>query len=132
MEIFKTVVLSLSGIMLFFVGTIRLFKPIKSYCLETYLKNSRIRLEDDADMLNEMRGVGTVTLFGGIVILLGIVMPQFRITSFVVAIVIFLGFAIGRSLSMGLDGKPNKQLVQGLIYELIFSAVNIIGLIYTV
>ncbi len=126
MEIFKIVILSLSGLMLLFVGTMRLSNPIK-----TYLKNSGIQLEKDVDLLNEVRGVSSVMLCGGILILLGTIIPQLRLTSFVVAILIFIGFAIGRSVSMGIDGKPNKQLFQGLVFELIFGAANIFCLVNT-
>ena len=124
MEIFKIVILSLSGLLLFFVGTMRLINPIK-----TYLKNSGIKLENDVNLLNEMRGVSSVMLFGGIIILLGTIIPKLTITSFVVATLILIGFAIGRLLSFGLDGKPNKLIVQGLISELVLGAANIFCLV---
>lgn len=57
MEIFKIIILSLSGLLLLFVGTMRLSNPIKAY-----LKNSGIKLENDVDLLNEMRGVSAVML----------------------------------------------------------------------
>ena len=126
MEIFKIVILSLSGLLLFFVGTMRLINPIK-----TYLKNSGIKLENDVNLLNEMRGVSSVMLFGGIIILLGTVIPKLTITSFVVATLILLGFAIGRSLSIALDGKPNKLLIQGLISEIVLGAANVFCLVNT-
>ncbi|MEM7374997.1 MAG: DUF4345 domain-containing protein [Bacteroidota bacterium] len=127
MEITKIVILSLSGLMLLFVGGMRLSNPIK-----TYLKNSGITLEKDVNLLNEMRGVSSVMLCGGIIILLGTILPQLTMSSFVVAILIFLGFAIGRFLSIGLDGKPNKQITQGLVFELVFSAANIFGLVNSI
>ena len=124
MEIFKIVILSLSGLLLFFVGTMRLINPIK-----TYLKNSGIKLENDVNLLNEMRGVSSVMLFGGIIILLGTIIPKLTITSFVVATLILIGFAIGRLLGIVIDGKPNKLIVQGLVSELVLGAANIFCLI---
>lgn len=123
MEIIKIVILSLSGFMLLFVGTMRLSSPIK-----TYLKNSGIKLEKDIDLLNEVRGVSSVMLCGGIIILLGTIIPKLTTASFVVATLIFLGFAIGRFVSIGVDGKPNKQLIQGLIFELVLGSANVFGL----
>jgi len=120
MEIFKIITLSLSGLLLLLVGIMRLSNPIK-----TYLKNSGIKLENDANLLNEMRGISSVQLFGGIIILLGIFIPQLTFTSFVVASFIFLGFAIGRIISIGIDGKPNKQLIQGLVFEIVFGSANV-------
>ena len=114
----------LSGLLLFFVGTMRLSNPIK-----TYLKNSGIKLEKEVNLLNEMRGVSSVMMCGGIIILLGIFIPQLTFASFVVAALILLGFAIGRLLSIRLDGKPNKLIVQGLISEIVLGAANIFCLI---
>lgn len=72
-----------------------------------------------------MRGVSSVLLLGGIIILRGTIIPMLTLTSFVVAILILLGFAIGRLLSMGLDGKPNKLIGTGLISELVLGAANV-------
>jgi hypothetical protein len=124
MEIFNIVTLSISGLLLLIVGTLRISNPIKNN-----LKNSGIKLANDVNLLNEMRGVSSVMLFGGIIILLGTIIPKLTIASFVVATLILLGFAIGRLLSIGLDGKPNKLIVQGLISELVLGAANIFCLI---
>ena len=124
MEIFKIIILSLSGLMLVFAGAMRLFNPIKSYCLKIYSDNPGIKLEGEADIFNEMRGAGAFTIFGGITILLGTIIPQLTLTSFAVATLIFIGYATGRLLSFGLDGKPNKMIIQGLIFELVLGAAN--------
>ncbi len=126
MEIFKIVILSLSGLLLFFVGTMRLINPIK-----TYLKNSGVKLENDVNLLNEMRGVSSVMLLGGVIILLGTFIPELTLTSHSFAILLFLGFAMGRLLSFRLDGKPNKLIVQGLIFELILGGANTFCLVNT-
>ena len=124
MEIFKIVTLSLSGLLLFSVGAMRLSNPIKAY-----LKNSGIKLDKDVDLLNEMRGLSSVMLFGGIIISLGTIIPDLTLTSHITAILLFLGFAVGRMLSLGIDGKPNKQIIQGLVFELVFGALNVFCLV---
>ncbi len=127
MEIISIVVLVISGLLLFVVaGILRLSNPIK-----VYLKNSGIKLENDVNILSEVRGMSSVMLLGGIIILLGIFIPELTITSFVVAILLFIGYAIGRSLSIGIDGKPNKMLITGLVTEIILGAANIFCLIMT-
>ena len=40
-----------------------------------------------------------------------------------------IGFAIGRLLSFSLDGKPNKQIIQGLLFEIVLGSANIICLV---
>lgn len=124
MEIFKIVTLALSGLLLTFVGIMRLSNPIK-----TYLKNSGIQLEKDVDLLNEIRGVSSVMLIGGILSLLGTVLPTFSFTSSTIAALLFLGFAVGRFVSIGTDGKPNKQITQGIVFELVLGGANVFHLI---
>ncbi len=130
MEIINIVVLSLSALLLIYAGAIRLMKPIKSFCLKTYLDNPKIKLEGQTDIFNEMRSAGSSTVFAGIAISLGAILPEFTLTSFVVAIVIFFGYAFGRLVSTTSDGKPNQQLAQGLISELVLGAANAFCLIW--
>ncbi len=120
LETYTTIVLGLSGILLTMVGLLRLTKPIN-----TYSKNSGITLSNDVNLLNEIRGVSAVMLCSGVVIFFGAFLSQTRIYSIVVAIIIFIGFAVGRLISVIVDGKPNKQLMQGLIFELVFGMLNI-------
>jgi len=129
MEVFYLVVLGLSGLLLTFAGTVRLLRPIKSLCLQAFSEKHGNGLANDADMLSEMRGAGTFTLFAGLIILAGAVMPGVRLTSFVVGIVIFLGYAVGRSVSMVVDGKPNKDVVRGLFSEVLFGVLHIVCLV---
>jgi hypothetical protein len=124
MDTINIIILSLSALLLIFVGFMRLTNPIK-----TYLNNSGITLNQDTDLLNELKGASTVQLCSGIIIALGIFSSELVATSFTVAILFFLGFALGRIVSMLTDGKPNKQLVQGLIFELVFGAANVYGLL---
>lgn len=124
MEIIRIVILLLSGLMLVFVGVMRLSNPIKAY-----LKNSGIKLENDTSLLNEIRGISAVMLCSGIIILLGTFIGKLSFTSHLVAVLIFLGFAIGRLVSLKIDGKPSKQITQGILFELILGTANIFCLI---
>ena len=131
MEIFKIIVLSLSGLLLIYAGSSRLFNPIKSFCLNAYSENPELKLEGKVDLFNEMRGAGASLALAGIFILLGTVWADFRTTSHVVAIVIFAGFAIGRLVSTRSDGKPNKDLGQGLTAEIVLGVLNIVAFVTT-
>lgn len=129
MEIINIVVLSLSALLLIYAGSMRLIKPITSLCLKTYLDDPEIKLESKVDIFHEMRAGGAFTVFGGVILVLGAIMPQLTITSFVVAIAIFLGHAFGRLVSLKADGKPNQQLSQGLISELVLGIANTVCLV---
>ncbi|MEL7122216.1 MAG: DUF4345 domain-containing protein [Bacteroidota bacterium] len=122
MEIIKMVILALSALLLIFVGSMRLINPIK-----TFLNSSGIQLNNDVNLLNEMRGISAVMLCGGILIGLGIVLPEFRLTSFTIGSLIFLGFVIGRLISISADGKPNQQITQGIVFEIVLGAANVLG-----
>jgi hypothetical protein len=73
--------------------------------------------------------MSSVMMFGGIVIMLGIFIPKLIIISHSIAILLFLGYAFGRVLSIILDGKPNKLILQGLVSELVLGALNIFCLV---
>jgi len=124
MDIITIVILSLSSLLLVFVGLMRLTNPIK-----TYEKNSGIKLPNDTDLLNEMRGLSAVMLCGGIITVLGIFIAQLTFSAHLVAALIFLGFALGRLVSISADGKPNKQINQGILFELVLGAANVYGLV---
>ena len=125
MEILKIVTLSLSSLLLIFVGIMRLSNPVS-----TYLKNSGIKLENDASLLNEMRGIASVMLCSGIIILIGIFSANLTFTSHAIASILFLGFAIGRLVSLKVDGKPSKQINQGILFELVLGIANVLCLVY--
>ena len=124
MEIFNIATLALSGLLLTFVGISRMTNPIK-----TYAKSSGITIDNNTDLLNEMRGVGALMMTGGIIILLGTIMSKITTISLATAGLIFIGFAIGRIFSLTQDGKPNKQIIQGLMSELILGTANVVGLV---
>ncbi|MBL4705432.1 MAG: DUF4345 family protein [Flavobacteriales bacterium] len=68
--------------------------------------------------------MSALMLLGGIVIMLGAIVPELTLTSFIVAILLFGGYAIGRLLSIVIDGKPNKMIMIGLVSEVIFCSVH--------
>ena len=99
METVKIIVLALSALLLVFVGLMRLSNPIK-----TYAKNSGIDLPNDVNLLNEIRGLSAVQLLGGLIIAAGIFLPAITTSSFIVGTLIFVGFGIGRMISMNGSG----------------------------
>ncbi|MFY0591003.1 DUF4345 domain-containing protein [Roseivirga sp.] len=129
MDIFNIVVLALSGLMLTFAGFMRFLKPIGSYCLKSYADNPELKIEGKSSMFSEMRGAGLHTVFAGITILLGTLLPQLQLTSFIVSSIFYVSYAIGRSVSLSVDGKPNQQTFQGMIFEIILGGLNVFCLV---
>lgn len=128
MEILKIIVLTLSGLLLTYAGLNRMMKPLSSLCLTGYAQNPEVNIEYKSDVFNEMRSAGAQLFFIGLIILLGIFVPQVRLLSFVFATVTFWGYAFGRIVSLKLDGKVCKELMSGLYSEIILGALNVICL----
>lgn len=129
MDIFTKVVLSLSGLALFYACYLRLIQPDKAVFLQSYFEHPGNSLKVHIDLANEIRGVGAVMLLGGIVILIGTVRADFRLAALVVATVIFGGVVLGRSLSSFIDGPPSGPLMRAAVAEGVLAALNILCLI---
>ncbi len=130
MKILKIVVLALSGLALFYASSSRLINPTGAVFLQTYFANPVNSLALDIDLVNEIRGVGAVMFFGGIVAFLGTIRADFRQTAFVVTTVIFGGVVFGRSLSLFIDGIPNVNLIRAAIAEGVLAVLNIFCLVH--
>ena len=129
MEVFQVIVLVASGALLVFAGLGRLMKPKGSVCLDTYLADPTNDLQNDQDLASEMRGAGVITALFGVIILLGILFLDFRLTSFVCATVFYLGYAFGRGFSWINDGKPTRRTRMGFGFEAVLGALNAIFLV---
>lgn len=125
MNIFYVIVLALSGLLLTYAGLNRMLKPLSSLCLTRYAQND-IEIEYKSDVFNEMRSAGAQLFFIGLIILLGIFLPQVRFWSFVFAAVTFWGYAFGRIVSLKLDGSVCKELMSGLYSEIVLGLLNAI------
>lgn len=129
MELFQSITLFLGGALLVFAGTMRLLKPSGSLCLDTYLSDPSNNLQNDHDLTSEMRGAGVITAFFGIVALLGILIPELRLTSLISTAIFYLGYALGRGVSWVTDGEPTKRTKQGLGFEIVLGSLNAISLV---
>ena len=129
MKQFKTAVLILSGLALFYASSTRLINPSAAVFLQTFFENPENSLGIAVDLVNEIRGMGAVLFISGIIALFGGIRVGFRETAFVVTTVIFGGVAIGRSLSFLVDGIPNQDLIRVALIEVVLAALNIVGLV---
>lgn len=72
-----------------------------------------------------MRGVSAIMFSAGIIIALGLFIEKLSFTSHFIASLIFVGFAVGRLISLKVDGKPSKQITQGILFELVLGIANV-------
>ncbi|MEO0899875.1 MAG: DUF4345 domain-containing protein [Bacteroidota bacterium] len=125
MNIFHIIVLTLSGLAMFYASYSRLFKPASAVFLKNYVNDPSRNQGNHPDVYNEVRGVGAVMVLGGIVCLLGALWEDIRFTSFVVACVIFMGVVVGRLVSIAIDGIPAKELLSIFYVELFIGVLNV-------
>ena len=128
MKTFSNIVLALSGLALFYVCTMRLIDPSAAVFLHTYFADASNALT--IEMASEIRGIGAEMLLGGIVAFVGIFMPRFKVTAFVVLCVMFGGVVLGRSVSLIVDGVPDASLERPATHEAILAALNVFCLTY--
>jgi hypothetical protein len=122
MEAARIGILALSGLAPFAIGAARLSNPIPAF------QKLGIKLPQDPSTLNEMRGQSALTLFGGLMILSGAVSSSMTSTSHVTAIWTFGGAALGRCVSLVVDGKPHAKMMPGFYFEILFCALNLVAL----
>lgn len=129
MEVFQVVVLIAAGGLLTVAGSMRFIKPKGSLCLDTYLTDPANDLKNDQDLASEMRGAGAITAIFGVIILLGLLYPDFRLTSFLSGTMFYLGYAFGRGFSWIKDGKPTSRTRMGFGMETVLGTLCAICLI---
>ena len=104
--------------------------PSAAVFLKTYFETAGNTLDRHIELANEIRGLGASMLLAGIVAFLGIFMPRFKVTAFVVLSVMFAGVVLGRSVSLVVDGVPDASLLRPAIVEAILAVLNIFCLAY--
>lgn len=121
-------VLALSGLALFYVSTMRLIDPSAAAFLKTFFSEAKNTMT--VEMASEMRGIGVEMVLAGLVALLGIFMPRFRLAAFVLLSTLFVGIVLGRAISWVVDGVPDASLFIPWTFETILAALNVFCLAY--
>ena len=117
------VILFICGALILIPGLIALFNPVG------FTARNGVDIIGNISMLNDYRGMGGMLLGSGIIILLGVLHHRMAFTSTVVAIVMFLTLALGRFVSIILDGMPADGLFKATVVEAILGFVAIFAMI---
>lgn len=117
------VILFICGALILLPGLIALFNPVG------FTARNGVDIVGNISMLNDYRGMGGMLLGSGIIILLGILHHRMAFTSTVVAIVMFLSLALGRFVSIVMDGMPADGLFKATVVEAILGFVAIFALV---
>ena len=117
------IILGLCGLLILIPGVLALFSP--EYFTERNGENISGRLS----LLNDYRATGMFMFSSGIIMLLGIIRSKLTFTSVIVAIMAHLGLAIGRWVSLGLDGLPSETLIKASVAETVLGLLALFALI---
>ncbi len=121
-KVVKTI-LFISGLILVGIGAATLFTPV------AFLGTSGIDLGGQVNLLSEVRAPGGALLASGLIILLGVFVSNLTFTSTVISTLVFLSYAVGRILSMAVDGLPAQEFVVVTVIELIIGLAGVFVLL---
>lgn len=82
-----------------------------------------IALGSDPSLLSEVRAPGAGLAALGAVMLAGIVRRSLSGVALVAALVVFLGFPVGRIVGLALDGVPSAGIMAALAFEVAIAAL---------
>ncbi len=117
------IILGIGSAMFLLAGSFSAFNPLQ------YVARNGIDIAGQLTLLNDYRGSGAVLIGAGIIMFLGIIHERMRFTSIVVMSVLYTTFALGRIISIIVDGIPMEGLVKATVVELIIGLVAIFALI---
>ena len=117
------VILFLCGLAFIIAGCVALFNPVG------FTARNGIDIVDNFSLLNDYRSMGGLLLGSGIIIMLGVIHARMTFTSTVVAAVVYTVFALGRVVSIVLDGIPAEGLVKATVVESILGLLAIFALV---
>lgn len=109
------VVLSVLALVLVVIGSGAALVPAVFY--ESY----GIAIDGLPNLASELRGTGMTLLLLGVAVAVGAVWSRWAFASAVVALLVFLGFALGRGLAALTDGSPGEMVVVAAVTELVLA-----------
>ena len=121
-KVVKTI-LVISGLIATAIGAATLFAP------EAFLGTSGIDLGGQVSLFSQIRAPGAAMLGSGLIMLLGVFVSQLTFTSTVISTLVFLGYGVGRIVSMATDGMPVQDMVAATGLEIIIGLAGIFALL---
>jgi hypothetical protein len=116
---FQKLILGVAGLAALGIGLAILTVPAGFY--GTY----GIELGADPNLLSELRAPGANLAVLGAIILLGAFRQSMTRLSAAIGGLVFLAYALGRIVSMALDGMPSSGLIEATVIELVIGGLCI-------
>ncbi len=117
------IILGIGSAMFLLAGSFATFNPIG------YVARNGADIGGELTLINDYRGSGAILIGAAIIMLLGIIHERMRFTSSVVMSVLFTTFALGRIISIVIDGLPTENLIKATVVESVVGLIAIFALI---
>lgn len=101
------------------IGGALLFVPV------AFEASAGIHLEQDVNLLSELRAPGGTLLITGILIMLGAFNPRMAFISILLSTLFYLSYGASRVFSILVDGIPNDSLVIATIIEIVIGSLSL-------
>jgi hypothetical protein len=96
---------------------------------EPFYAGYGIDVSSNVSLANELKAPAGTLLVAGLLMLVGVVKPEYAVTSLATGSVIYLSYGLSRLLSIAVDGFPHSALVSAAMLELTLGAVCLLGLV---
>ena len=112
---FQKITLGISGATAVIIGTCIALAPHAFYA------SYGITLEQDPNLLNELRAPGAGLAVFGALMLAGVFRSAMAPIAPAVALTVFLAFPVGRIVGIVVDGMPSGSVIGALAFEIVIA-----------
>jgi len=114
---FQKVTLGMGGVTALAIGTKITLAPHAFYA------SNGIALEQDPNLLNELRAPGAGLAVFGALMLAGVIRAAMATIALAVALTVYLAFPVGRIVGIVMDGMPSGSVIGALVIEIIIAGL---------
>lgn len=116
---FTTIFLFIAGLLLLVIGGSILLVP-----QAFHLASNGIVLDNDPNLLSEIRAPGGLLVGSAVCILIGAFRLNLKSLAVVLTVLVYGSFGLARLLGLAFDGMPSTGLVGATVIELIVAAIG--------
>lgn len=121
LTLFQKIALGIAGITALAIGGLILAVPTAFYA------SYQIVLPADANLMSELRAPGAGLAVLGAIMLGGLFRAALAPVGLVAALTVYLGFPVGRLVSIAVDGMPSSSILGALAIEVAIALICLIA-----
>jgi len=107
----------IAGLIGIVIGVGMAFVPV------VFQSSAGITLGENVSLLSETRSPGSLLLVGSLIVLVSVFKSSLRYIALVLTSLMYLGYGVGRIISLIVDGLPHQSLLIALVFELLVGGI---------